>query len=531
MKIYDVIQVGYGPVGQSMAYLLGEKGYSVAVFEKWPTIFGLPRAAAFDHEIMRFFQEIGIASQVNEKIIPIKKYQWVNSTKDVLLEVPYGQADISGWENGYLMYQPNVEEQIDKKVRELSNVDIFQGWQVEGFKEFEDYIEVTVRKGTVSESGKWESTDEVQVYRTKYLLGADGANSFIRNSLNITQRDLGFGESFAVIDYKPNDPLILDHLPEAYQICNPLRPTTIIKRLGTEHIRFEFMILPGEDLATFLDEENVQQLISAWISPEDGEIIRKTMYKFSSLMTDTWKKGNIFLLGDAAHLTPPFMGQGMCSGIRDAKNLAWKLDLVLKGISDDSIFETYQTERYPHSETLVQMAIDLGKVICVTSKEAAAQRDAAFMSGEVPPMPPMPNLTDGILYKDANGELKENSGKLSFQSVVKFNDKEGLFDDVFGKGWVLYSFNEEIENHILAEQKEALNKLGVKIAILSETEKPGLIYDFNNQYKKFFENNKIETALVRPDYYLFGAVDDAAEVKDLIGSLLAQLAIKAEILG
>lgn len=531
MKKFDVIQVGYGPVGQAMAYFLGEKGYNVAVFERWPSLFPLPRAAAFDHEIMRIFQEMDVASKINERIIPIKRYQWVNAERQQLLEVPYGGADVSGWENGYLMYQPDLEILMDERVKSIENVKVYQGWQVESFEDFGDYIEVTVRKGEASSNGQWVGTDEVEVYQAKYLIGADGANSIVRNSLNIDQHDLGFGETFAVIDFKPKDPLILDHLPEAYQICDPKRPTTVIKRLGIEHIRFEFMVLPHEDPNTFLEEENIQNLISPWLSPDDGEIIRKTMYKFSSLLAKQWIHNNIFLIGDAAHLTPPFMGQGMCSGIRDAKNLSWKLDLVFKGICDASIFESYQLERYPHSETLIQMAVDLGKVICVPSVEEAAKRDALFMEGKVPPMPPMPGLVDGILYRDENGQLKENAGKLSLQSAVKFNGNEGLFDNVVGRGFILYTFDENIENYLTAEQKKALKALDVKIAILTEHEKPNYIHDFSQKYKEFFEENNIKAVLVRPDYYMFGSVDRIEDVPNLIDSLLKQLPIQQEVLG
>ncbi len=531
IKTFDVIQVGYGPVGQTMAYLLGDKGHNIAVFERWPSVFALPRAAAFDHEIMRVFQEIGIAKQVEEKIIPLNRYQWVNAKRDLLLEVPYGGADVSGWENGYLMYQPNVEKLLDQKVKTLDNVEVYQGWQVEKIDQLDDYIEVTVRKGEVPEPGKWIGTEETQVFRTKYLIGADGANSLVKNTLEIGQKDLGFGELFAVIDFKPNNPLILDHLPEAYQVCDPKRPTTIIKRLGSEHIRFEFMILPHEDSATFLEEENIHRLISSWITHDDGEIIRKTIYKFSSTLADKWTHNNIFLIGDAAHLTPPFMGQGMCSGIRDVKNLVWKLDMVLNGILDYEVLKSYQSERYPHSETLIQMAVDLGRVICVPDEAEAAKRDALFMEGKVPPMPSMPGLVDGILYRDHNGDLQSNSGMLSLQAIVQSDGKKGLFDDVVSKGWNLLTFDENIEEYLTEQQKSTLKLLDINISILSKSEKPDLIYDINHSYEQFFVDHKITALLVRPDFYAFGSVENTVEVSNLIDNLLAQLPIKEEVFG
>ena len=205
-EIYDVVQIGYGPVGQTMASLLGKTGQSVAVFERWPSTFSLPRAASFDHEIMRVLQSIGCTDKIEEKIVPFINYHWVNAKRDILLKVPYGGTATSGWENGYLMFQPEIEKALDEAARSNSNVEINLGWQAEELKEHEDYVEVTFRKGEIPEPGKWVPTNETRTVRALYVIGADGANSFTRNKLEIKTEDLGFEADFLVLDIRPNDP-------------------------------------------------------------------------------------------------------------------------------------------------------------------------------------------------------------------------------------------------------------------------------------------------------------------------------------
>ncbi|MFJ8065224.1 bifunctional 3-(3-hydroxy-phenyl)propionate/3-hydroxycinnamic acid hydroxylase [Psychrobacillus sp. NPDC096426] len=525
-EIYDVVQIGYGPVGQTMAALLGKTGQSVAVFERWPSTFSLPRAATFDHEIMRVLQSIGCSDKIEEKIVPFINYHWVNAKRDILLKVPYGGTATSGWENGYLMFQPEIEKALDEAARSYSNVEINLGWQAEELKEHEDYVEVTFRKGEIPEPGKWLPTNETRTVRALYVIGADGANSFTRNKLEIKTKDLGFEAEFLVLDIRPNNPQHLYHLPEGYQICDPARPTTVVSRLGTEHIRFEFMLLPGEKKEDMLDTEKIYELLKEWILPEEGTIIRKTVYRFNSNLAENWYNNRIFLIGDAAHLTPPFMGQGMCSGIRDAKNLAWKLDLVLRNKAEESLFETYQVERYDHCKQLIQMAIDLGKIICIPDEKEAEKRDQAFFSGSIPPFPEMPILTNGILHKNQNGDIISPTGELSLQDFVSYQGETGRFDDIIGQGWTIITTKEDPRNVLTNNQIFLLEQIGAKIVQISNEENKDTVYDLNGKYTKYFNEKGLEAVIVRPDFYNFAGVPTMEELPGIVEDLLSQLHLK-----
>ncbi len=525
-KIYDVVQIGYGPVGQTMAALLGKTGQSVAVFERWPSTFSLPRAAAFDHEIMRVLQGIGCAEKIEEKVVPFIHYHWVNAKREILLDLPYGGVAASGWENGYLMFQPDVERALDEAARSYPNVELNLGWQAEEITEHEDHVEVTFRKGDIPEPGKWVATNETRTVRARYVVGADGANSFTRNKFDIKTKDLGFEAEFLVVDIRPNDPKILYHLPEGYQVCDPARPTTVVSRLGNEHIRFEFMLLPGEKKEDMLDLEKIHELTKEWILPEEGTIIRKIVYRFNSNIAENWQNNRVFLIGDAAHVTPPFMGQGMCSGIRDAKNLAWKLDLVLRDKAEESLFESYQVERYDHCKTLIEMAMELGKIICIPDEKEAEKRDEAFLSGNIPPFPEMPILTNGILHKNQNGETLSPTGELSLQDFVSYQGKTGRFDDIIGQGWTIISTKSDPRDVLTNNQIALLEQIDAKIVHISNEENTDTVYDLNGKYAAYFNEKGLDAVIVRPDFYTFAGVQTLEELPGVVDDLLSQLHLK-----
>lgn len=229
----------------------------------------------------------------------------------------------------------------------------------------------------------------------------------------------------------------------------------------------------------------------------------------------------MILAGDSAHLTPPFAGQGMCAGIRDSKNLAWKLDLSLSGKTDDTILDTYTKERNPHNREVVESALFLGKVICVTDPEAAAQRDEMFFTGQVPPFPEFPYLTDGLLAHQGS-----YTGKLSFQSRVSYQGKTGLFDDIVGDDWIIMSPVEDPKKVLTEEQIAFLDSIGakfIKISQFSDSNSDNQVIDVDGKYQQYFNETGLEAVIARPDYYLFGAVSNLAELPTLVESLTEQL--------
>ena len=359
---YDVAIVGFGPVGQTLAALLGTSGHRVIAIERFLDIYPLPRAVRLDGEVMRTCQQLGIIGDVEHEVVAGDRYVWYGADGGIILDIPTTQVHPSGWSVSYLFHQPTVEAALDARARREPTVTVERGWVAERLDDDGDSIAVSIRA-----VGKGDGAP--RTVRARYVIGCDGANSFVREAAGITRTDLGFAEPWIVIDAAPHDISDFAHLPCAAQWCDPRRPTTAVQN-GANLRRWEFMLLPGETPADFDDPDRVWDLLDGHMRPEQGTIVRYAVYTFRSLVADTMRAGRLLLAGDAAHLMPPFMGEGMCSGIRDAANLAWKLDRVLTGRSSDALLDTYTSERAPQNLAAIAMSVEMGKVSCVLDPRA-----------------------------------------------------------------------------------------------------------------------------------------------------------------
>ena len=528
MSDYDVVQIGYGPVGQTCAALLGRAGHRVGVFERSPECYPLPRAGHLDHEIMRIFQGIGAADDVERHSIPIADYDWFNGAGELLLHLDWNAPAPSGWKSDYLIYQPYVEDGLMRAAAGHASVDISHGWEAVDLIQHPDHVEVTLREGHRLNGG-WEPTGQTRTVTADYVLGADGANSFVRRRSELNWQDFGFSEDWLVLDIRPNDPDADIGLPEAAQICDPARPRSLFRWLGREHCRGEFMLLPGETPEQMTQPETAWQLLQPYgLSAENAHIVRRTVYTFRSLLADSFRRNRVLLIGDAAHLMPPFMGQGMCSGIRDAANLSWKLDLVLRGTCSPSLLDTYTTERRPHADAVIHASIELGRIICIADPQAAAARDQAFMTGQVPPPPPFPGLIGGILQRDEDGRVQAPVGQLSVQGRVFYRDQTARLDDIIEPGWTLLSRVADPLAALSAPQREYLSAIGVTAVHITRANMPGgtAAVDLDATYHRWFSELDADAVLIRPDFYVYGTAATVADLPELVDSLTAQMGIR-----
>ena len=517
---FDVAIVGYGPVGQALAAMLGRAGHRVAAFERFAEIYRLPRAVHLDHEIMRLLQSLGLSEVLAEEMVPVQDYRWFGADGELLLRFEPRSPAPSGWESDYMFFQPELERAIDEHACTPAGVTVERGWAADGLVQSDERVELTLRRVTEDEPGRLALTGDTRTVTARWVVGADGANSFVREASGITRRDLGFQERWLVVDAEPHDMAVFADLPVASQHCDPVRPTTVVQS-GPRHRRWEFMLLPHEQASDFADPERVWALLERWYRPEDGPLTRSAVYEFRSMLADRMRAGRVVLVGDAAHLTPPFLGQGLCSGLRDAANLAWKLDLVLRGLASPRLLNTLDLERQPQNEAIIRLAIELGKVLCELDPEAAAERDALLRQVEPPPPPELAPLRDGVVHW-ATGGSDSLAGTLSVQGAVRRGDREGLFDDVIGRGFQLIVAAGDPLGELSSDQRALIGALDMSVASLDPAA-PGGVHDVDGRLTAWLTEHRAHAVLVRPDFYVFGSCPSPGELPDLLDDLQTQL--------
>ncbi len=515
---YDVILIGYGPVSQTLALMLGRQGRRVAVVERWEQRYPLPRAVCIDHELYRVLHMNGMGDILPSITQPGPLYQWFNAEWKELLSITWSMDSISGGPEVTFVHQPTLEEALDRAVADQPSVAVMLGYEFHAAQQDAEMATVQVEH---------IATGATKSLTAKFVIGCDGANSKVREIIGSGLTDLGFEADWLVIDVLLKEGVTIETLgiPPAGQYCNPLQPTTIVPagvRDGRVFRRWEFMRLPGVSNAEMEQETQVWKFLEPWAGPDEVELVRHKVYNFRSLLADKWRDGRLLLAGDAAHVMPPFMGQGMCSGMRDTWNLAWKLALILDGKAEPDLLDTYQAERAPHVRKLMDMSIFLGKIICIPDPEEAARRDAAFANGTHPPFPSFPVLTGGLLYQQTNADSPSGVGQLLPHVTIAENGKRGRFDQITGGGFILLSRNGCAATVLSPEQRQALAPIGLhEVALATGAEHPGLT-DVDGRLLGLLDGMGWDAVIVRPDFYIYGGSTTAA-LADLVDAFIADL--------
>jgi 2-polyprenyl-6-methoxyphenol hydroxylase-like FAD-dependent oxidoreductase len=522
---YDVAIVGYGPAGQTMAALLGRAGHRVGAFERFASLYDLPRAVHFDHEIMRVWQALGIVEEIGDDLLPIREYRWFGADGEPMMTMSAETPAPSGWEPNYLFFQPYLERALDRAAKGSASVE--RGWSATHLVQHPDHVELVLQRVREDEPGQVTPTAESRTVRARYLIGADGAKSTVRAALGIDWEDLGFAANWLTLDLRPHDITALEHLPTTCQWCDPRRPH-MHTRNGRTHRRWEFMLLPGERPEDFADPARVWELLSPWLGPDEAELTRYAVYEFRAHVAETMRRDRAFLVGDAAHLMPPFLGQGLCSGIRDASNLAWKLDLALRGEAGEELLDSYTAERKPQCEWIVRLSMEMARVSCELDAAAAAERDATMRASETAPPIGLPGIGDGFVQARAEDGPSALAGEFSVQGAVSGPAGEGRFDDVVGRGFVLLAAEGDPRALLGAEDLAFLDSLGTHFVSL-DPEHEGGIRDLDGRLTSWLARHGAAAVIVRPDFYVFGAVSSVEDLPALVRDLRQQLSISQEV--
>ncbi len=497
----DVVVVGLGPVGLLTAIDLGRRGFTVVGVERHLEPYPLPRAVTFDHEIARILAGIGIDPETDPAIVWYEdRYPMLTADGRTLQEVDWMSRAADGFRSRYWFYQPLLEDRLREIAAATEGVTLVAGYEAVAVDQGPSSVTAEFHRVSRAVDGRVVDGTEALFVTASYGIGADGANSFVRRSLGLSVTDLRFHYDWIVVDMVLDEPRTYD--PAHYQVCDPARPTTVVPGGAPDRRRWEFMLLPGETPEQWADPATVWPLLRPFdVTPDNARIDRSVVWRFQARYADSWRDGRWLIAGDAAHLMPPFAGEGMCAGLRDAVNLAWRLELALRGVADDRVLDGYGAERRPHAQGFIEFSVGMGAVICVTDPELAAERDRTMVAqwaelSKHGPLWPRDNpLGPGAWVEGRGGGLPSRQG------VVTYRGRTGRFDDVVGHSWVLLS-RVGATTDLDPATSDVLARLGGLVLSTGSAAAGADVVDVEGTYAAWFDDVGADHVLVRPDRYV-----------------------------
>jgi 3-(3-hydroxy-phenyl)propionate hydroxylase len=512
---YDVSIVGYGPVAAFTALLLAQEGLRVSIHERSTDVLELPRAVGLDGESVRAFQRIGLGDEIASLLQPPRdpdELWFTNSKHEKLfgLQIP-GVEGHQGWRDIAFFDQPELEASLRAFVAAESRIDVFLGEEAISIDASDSQVELALRD---------LATNSERTITAAYLLGCDGASSFVRHTLGFQWTSLGYDQDWLVVDIvaKPTAGLSLVTM----QVCDPERLTTYVC-VKDPFRRWEIQLGEGDTHEGMLEPRRIEELLRSWAPPDQYEIRRAAVYTFHAATAERWRDGRVLLAGDSAHQTPPFLGQGLNSGFRDAVNLGWKIPLVLSGLCDATLLDSYFDERDAHARDLVDWAVGIGKLMeTLAAQEAGrpnphpetSQRDGYGQGRSAPP------LRSGVLMTEQAAQGYP-IGHLLRQPRVRMRSGETLrFDELLGRGFAVVG-RTRADLVVGSDAALVAKRIGLRFVDLEETDGPVE----GNRFDLVLESSP--AVILRPDRIVFGVVDDDHSLDDLIRALGEKLSLRS----
>lgn len=529
---FDCLVIGYGPAGATLAKLLGQRGYRVAVVESAPAIYDKPRAITADQEAMRVFQQCGLADEIAAATCPHPGTDFVGLRGQVIKRFyPQPPPHQLAWEPTWMFVQPELEAALRRGVARHSNVQVFLEHEFLSLDQDNAGVQVQVR----------DLADARTVtLRARYVIACDGARSPVRRQLKGTVEDLAFDEWWIVADaHLRGQP---DLPPRCVQYCRPSRPGTYIVGPGTLR-RWEIKMLPGEAPSDFAGEDAIRRVLGEFTDVDAVTLWRSAVYRFHALVARQWRFGRVFLMGDAAHQMPPFLGQGLCAAIRDTVNLAWKLDAVERLGASPALLDTYGEERTPHVRTIVSHAKSFGLIIGELDEAAARERDARLeqelQSGHAQTVRQkfIPGLEAGFIDLDDKGAPGPGAGMLAVQPWVQAADGGGFrrLDDLVKPGFVLLTRDANAIGWLDEDSSRFWQRLGGQWVLFGNAFGSAFGSTFGNAdsaramdadlvrvrerdtvLSDWMDASVANVVLVRPDRYVYGIASDRSDLQRLL---------------
>jgi len=498
-KKYDVLIVGCGPSGATLANLLRMRGRSVAIFDRDKEVFYAPRAMALDAQSCRIYQNIGVLNRmIPDDAAPFYQHRMVDENRKMLLDADMSIAPRTEGHPGMGMYfyQPSLETMLREDFNKGVGVDAFLGYEVTAVDGSGDVATLTAIE---------RDTGETIQFQGAYIVGADGGKSLCRKAIPNKRVDLNYKRKWIVMDLIMKDQATFDALREGSEFrCIPNGSIVFVKGLRN-HIRFDFEA--GERADSFT-EEDARKMIAEYFDTTDYDIIRRTPYYFYAGMPDNWRHNRLLIAGDAAHQTSPFAGQGLNMGIRDANNLAWKLHLVQEGIASDKLLDSYMEEHWELYARIINHASKTGQALSTDSKLKMFLRNLTYKILDINQAFFLKKSIEKSALKDGYTNGIIGQGKIAGARFPQFEikTKDGtasLFDELTGNEFYVIKMDSSTGNDLdwfTTTLKGKIIQLGKDFT------------DSDNQYTNWFKKHKVKAVLVRPDKYIYDGSNDANQL-------------------